>query len=106
MANDAMSAITVQEVAQRVAQLVRDNFPSASPDLAGAANLKDLGLDSLDVVDLAWAIESDFQIKFSDDDLQRITSLDSSRNSSSANCAHEARCRVWHRPGVASGNEP
>lgn len=66
----------VEDVTRRFALLLRDNFPSAKSEFSGAASLREIGLDSLDVVDLVWTIETEFGIKFTDDELQAIISLD------------------------------
>jgi acyl carrier protein len=80
MANNSPDSVidtnTTQKVIERIIELVRENFPSAAANVSGAKSLTELGLDSLDIVDLMWTIESDFSIKFNNEELQKITSLD------------------------------
>lgn len=38
--------------------------------------MKDLGLDSLDQVDIVMAIEDEFNVEFSDDDAASITTIE------------------------------
>jgi acyl carrier protein len=65
-----------QAIAERVTELIKANFPASTADATNATTLQQIGLDSLDVVDLVWTIESDFDIKFTDEDLQKISSIE------------------------------
>ncbi|MGL4233389.1 MAG: acyl carrier protein [Casimicrobium sp.] len=66
----------IHEASQRILELVKEHFPAVNLDGYQGKNMHEIGLDSLDMVDLAWVVENEFSIKFSDDDLQKITSLE------------------------------
>ncbi|MCK9902329.1 acyl carrier protein [Parafrankia colletiae] len=41
-------------------------------EVAPEASLEDLGLDSLDIVELAWALETELRVRITDDELAEL----------------------------------
>jgi nodulation protein F len=60
---------------QRFEEILREHLPFAEPDeeLAPDTELRDLGLDSLAMVDLLAALEKGYDVRFRDDALKAET---------------------------------
>jgi len=69
------AALTKEEVQERVIQVVK-NMDKVDEGKVGASSdfTKDLGLDSLDTVEVVMAFEEEFQLEIPDDDADKITS--------------------------------
>jgi NADH dehydrogenase (ubiquinone) 1 alpha/beta subcomplex 1, acyl-carrier protein len=68
--------LDVSEVTERILTVVK-NFDQvdASKVVAEAKFAEDLGLDSLDVVEIVMAIEDEFAIEIPDQEADRITTI-------------------------------
>jgi NADH dehydrogenase (ubiquinone) 1 alpha/beta subcomplex 1 len=71
----ADAALTKEQVQERVIQVVK-NMDKVDEGKVGASSdfTKDLGLDSLDTVEVVMAFEEEFQLEIPDDDADKITS--------------------------------
>ena len=62
-----------EQVIARVKALIADSLGVAEDEIVPTASfIEDLGADSLDIVELVMAIEKEFDIEISDDDAERI----------------------------------
>lgn len=62
-----------EKIIKRVNALIADSLGVAEDEIVPAASfIEDLGADSLDIVELVMAIEKEFDIEISDDDAERI----------------------------------
>ena len=62
-----------EKVIERVKALIADSLGVAEDEIVPTASfIEDLGADSLDIVELVMAIEKEFDIEISDDDAERI----------------------------------
>lgn len=67
----------MEALAQRVNGIIGDQFGVDQTSLVPEANLlDDLGADSLDLVELVMALEEEFGIEVSDDDLESMRTID------------------------------
>lgn len=65
-----------QEIRERVNKILEDAFELTADKLVPEANLRDeLGLDSLDGVDLVVALEKAFQVKIEETDARQIDTV-------------------------------
>jgi acyl carrier protein len=66
----------MEQLAQRVNAMIGEQLGVEVDDLVPEANLiDDLGADSLDVVELAMAVEEEFGLEVPDDDLENIRTV-------------------------------
>jgi acyl carrier protein len=66
----------MEQLAQRVNAMIGEQLGVDVTDLVPEANLiDDLGADSLDVVELAMAVEEEFGLEVPDDDLENIRTV-------------------------------
>ncbi|MCP4807200.1 MAG: acyl carrier protein [Proteobacteria bacterium] len=62
-----------EKIIGRVKALIADSLGVAEDEIVPTASfIEDLGADSLDIVELVMAIEKEFDIEISDDDAERI----------------------------------
>ena len=62
-----------EKVIERVKALIADSLGVAEDEIVPTASfIEDLGADSLDIVELVMAIEKEIDIEISDDDAERI----------------------------------
>ena len=65
-----------QDLEQRLTKLLIDRCGTKAEAIRPEANLQaDLGLDSLDAVELAIAIEDEFDVKIMDDDIKKLATV-------------------------------
>jgi acyl carrier protein len=67
---------TAAEVADKVKQIIVDQL-GLSPDQVKpeASFIKDLGADSLDIVELVMAMEEEFEIEIPDEEAEKIKTV-------------------------------
>lgn len=65
-----------EKIRSRVSALVVSGFPSIAERFDPKVSLQNLGLDSLDLVDLVFSIEAEFQVKFDNDELLQISFIE------------------------------
>lgn len=64
-------------VFEKVRNIICENFGSKAEDITAETNLfEDLNADSLDLVDLVSAVEYEFGIEASDEDIEKIATVD------------------------------
>jgi acyl carrier protein len=64
------------DVLERVQKIIADKLGVARPDVTLAANfVDDLNADSLDIVELVWAMEREFDIDIPDHEADRIRTV-------------------------------
>jgi len=66
-----------EEVAKRIIELVKNFDKVSNPDAVTETShfIKDLGLDSLDVVELILQVEDEFMIDIPDDDAEQLHTI-------------------------------
>lgn len=69
-------AVSVEEVSNKVKKIIAEQLGVKEEDVKGEATfLSDLGGDSLDVVEMIMALEEEFNTEISDDEAERIQSV-------------------------------
>ena len=67
------------DIAERVKKIVVDQLGVEAEKVTDAASfIDDLGADSLDIVELVMLIEKEFNIEISDDDAEKISTVQDS----------------------------
>ncbi|HJN76402.1 MAG TPA: acyl carrier protein [Myxococcota bacterium] len=65
-----------EQTISRVHALISESLGVSDGEIVPAASfIEDLGADSLDIVELVMAIEKEFDIEISDDDAERIATV-------------------------------
>ncbi len=64
--------MSVEETVKKIATRI---LRKSEADYASAASFKDLGADSLDIVQILVAVEDTYDIELEDEELQNITSM-------------------------------
>ena len=64
-----------QEILEKVVELVNDTLDIDDVELNEDTNLKDLGADSFDLLELVTALEDEFELTMDDDDVEKIATL-------------------------------
>ena len=64
-----------QEILEKVVELVNDTLDIEDVELNEDTNLKDLGADSFDLLELVTALEDEFELTMDDDDVEKIATL-------------------------------
>ena len=68
----------MNEIAEKIQVIIKDNFGLDEMPLRGDANFSDdLGIDSLDIMELLIRIEKEFNIKIPDEDAEKLTNTSS-----------------------------
>ncbi len=68
--------MTRESIVEKVKDLIQDNLSVDREQIVpGASFIDDLGADSLDIVELVVAIESEFGIDIPDDDAEKISTV-------------------------------
>lgn len=60
---------------EQVLQIIAEEFKKSDHEIKNAKKWSDLGLDSLDTVELIMKIEEEFDIMFDDEETQGINTL-------------------------------
>lgn len=69
-------AVSVEEVSNKVKKIIAEQLGVKEEDVKGEATfLSDLGADSLDVVEMIMALEEEFNTEISDDEAEKIQSV-------------------------------
>ncbi len=64
-----------QEILEKVVELVNDTLDVDNVELSEDTNLKDLGADSFDLLELVTALEDEFELTMDDDDVEKIATV-------------------------------
>ena len=65
-----------EQTISRVRALISESLGVSDEEITPSASfIEDLGADSLDIVELVMAIEKEFDIEISDDDAERIATV-------------------------------
>jgi acyl carrier protein len=69
-------SVANEQTISRVHALISESLGVSDGEIVPAASfIEDLGADSLDIVELVMAIEKEFDIEISDDDAERIATV-------------------------------
>jgi acyl carrier protein len=75
------------EIIQKVNEFLIDEFEVDESKISPDSNLKtDLGIDSLDFIDIAIIVEKTFKFKIKAEDLVNVSTLDNFYDYIQANC--------------------
>ena len=67
---------TTQEIQERLKKIIVDQLGvDESEVVPGASFVEDLNADSLDLVELIMSLEEEFKIQISDEDAEKITTV-------------------------------
>lgn len=64
-----------QEILEKVVELVNDTLDVDNVELSEDTNLKDLGADSFDLLELVTALEDEFELTMDDEDVEKIATV-------------------------------
>ncbi len=64
-----------QEILEKVVELVNDTLDIEDVELNEDTNLKDLGADSFDLLELVTALEDEFELTMDDGDVEKIATV-------------------------------
>ncbi|MCI4462875.1 MAG: acyl carrier protein [Caldisericum sp.] len=65
-----------REIREKVAKVVKEKLGVEDDKIVDSAEyVKDLGADSLALVDIAMALEDEFGVKIPDEDINKITTI-------------------------------
>ena len=64
-----------QEILEKVVELVNDTLDIEDVELNEDTNLKDLGADSFDLLELGPALEDEFELTMDDGDVEKIATV-------------------------------
>ncbi len=71
-----MAQLSKEEITRRVIKVVAANLRVDESEVQpNKAFIVDLGLDSLDIVELVMALETEFRIQIEDDDAEKISTV-------------------------------
>lgn len=69
-------AVSVDEVTRKVKKIIAEQLGLKEEEVRGEATfLNDLGADSLDIVEMIMALEEEFNTEISDEEAEKITSV-------------------------------
>lgn len=69
-------AVSVEEVSNKVKKIIAEQLDVKEEDVKGEATfLSDLGADSLDIVEMIMALEEEFNTEISDEEAEKIQSV-------------------------------
>ena len=76
----------VMSIEERVKKIVAEQLGSGEDEISNESSfIDDLGADSLDTVELVMALEEEFDIEISDDDAEKIATVQAAIDYVSAN---------------------
>lgn len=64
-----------QEILEKVVELINDTLDVDNVELNEDTNLKDLGADSFDLLELVTALEDEFELTMDDEDVEKIATV-------------------------------
>lgn len=64
-----------QEILEKVVEIVNDTLDIEDVELNEDTNLKDLGADSFDLLELVTALEDEFELTMDDGDVEKIATV-------------------------------
>lgn len=64
-----------EAIVEKVIEVVNDTLDVEGADLNENTNLKDLGADSFDLLELVTALEDEFDLAMDDDDVANISTI-------------------------------
>lgn len=64
-----------QEILEKVVELVNDTLDVDNVELTEDTNLKDLGADSFDLLELVTALEDEFELTMDEEDVEKIATV-------------------------------
>lgn len=64
-----------QEILEKVVELVNDTLDVDNVELNEDTNLKDLGADSFDLLELVTALEDEFELTMDDEDVEKVATV-------------------------------
>lgn len=64
-----------QEILEKVVELVNDTLDIDDVELNEDTNLKDLGADSFDLLELVTALEDEFELTMDNGDVEKIATV-------------------------------
>jgi len=64
-----------QEILEKVVELVNDTLDVDNVELNEDTNLKDLGADSFDLLELVTTLEDEFELTMDDEDVEKIATV-------------------------------
>jgi len=66
----------MSDIAEKIKKIICEQLDAAEPDVVPTASfVDDLGADSLDQVELIMAMEEEFEISISDEDAEKIATV-------------------------------
>jgi len=69
--------MTIEQVAEKVVVAISNQLDVTRREVIGSARIaSDLGADSIDLVELAMEFEDEFGIEISDDDAEKLITVD------------------------------
>ena len=69
--------MTIEQVAEKVVVAISNQLDVTRREVIGSARIaSDLGADSIDLVELAMEFEDEFDIEISDDDAEKLITVD------------------------------
>jgi len=71
-----MSAFTREDTTQKVTNIIVEKLSIPAQNVTPHASFKDLGADSLDIVELIMSFEEEFGIEIKDEDAEKIQTVD------------------------------
>lgn len=64
-----------EAIVEKVIEVVNDTLDVEGAELDESTNLKDLGADSFDLLELVTALEDEFELAMDDDDVANISTI-------------------------------
>jgi acyl carrier protein len=69
--------MTLEKIEQKVRTIIADQMGLGEDEVRNSSRIiDDLGADSLDAVEIAMAIEEDFEIEVEDEDIESMRTVD------------------------------
>jgi acyl carrier protein len=69
-------AFTIEDTKAKVLTIIADKLNMARENISVAATFKDLGADSLDIVEIIMSFEEAFGIEIKDEDAEKIKTVE------------------------------